>query len=149
MWIEARKLELGEEEEEFQGSDKQRRRRRGRSRSRGRNMEAVKRRRSRHEKEIVSNNGDEERRDRMASVDESGDERRRDSAHISSRVKDPKIRSPSEKTEAGSLETSDGEPGSFFSVLVQWFCCWLAGYLGVAFPWVLLALLLHHRYWLA
>ena len=132
------------EEEEFQGSDKQRRRRW--SRSRGRTMEAVKRRRSRHEKEIVSNNGDEERRDRMASVDESGDERRRDSAHISSRVNDPKIRSPSEKTEAGSLETSDSEPGSFFSVLVQWFCCWLAGYLGVAFPWVLLALLLHHRY---
>ena len=148
MWIEARKLELGEEEE-FQGSDKQRRRSRRRSRSRGRTMEAVKRRRSRHEKEIVSNNGDEERRDRMASVDESGDERIRDSAHISSRVKDPKIRSPPEKTEAGSQETSDGEPGSFFSVLVQWFCCWLAGYLGVAFPWVLLALLLHHRYWLA
>ena len=135
------------EEEEFQGSDKQRRRRW--SRSRGRTMEAVKRRRSRHEKEIVSNNGDEERRDRMASVDDGGDERRRDSAHISSRVNDPKIRSPSEKTEAGSLETSDSEPGSFFSVLVQWFCCWLAGYLGVAFPWVLLALLLHHRYWLA
>ena len=85
----------------------------------------------------------------MASVDESGDEIIRDSAHISSRVKDPKIRNPSEKTEAGSQETSDSEPGSFFSVLVQWFCCWLAGYLGVAFPWVLLALLLHHRYWLA
>ena len=147
-----RKLdEEGEEEagEAFQRSDKQRRRRRGR---RGREREATemdgKRRQggNRHENdEIVSNNCEEEKLERM--ISESAEEGGRDGGSNEGK-EGRREKEAEERVKVGeSVGNNSGvESDNFFSLLLQWFLCWLAGYLGVAFPWILLVFLLHNRY---
>ena len=149
MWIEVRKLDEEREEEEtgeaFQRSDKQRRRR-------GREREATemdgKRRQggNRHENdEIVSNNCEEEKLERM--IRESAEEGGRDGGSNEGK-EGRRGKEVEERVKVGeSVGNNSGvESDNFFSLLLQWFFCWLAGYLGVAFPWILLVFLLHNRY---
>ena len=90
-------------------------------------------RRSRHENgEIVSNNCEEEKLERL--ISESGEEGGKGSNE-----------GKEERGREKESEAKVGESDTFVSLLLQWFCCWLAGYLGVAFPWCLLVLLLHNR----
>ena len=140
-----RKLNEEEEEEEekeaFQsGSDK--RRRKWRRRRETAKMEDRKRGGSKRENgEIVSNSCEDEKLERMMSISESGDEGGRSST-------DRRRGKGSEEREKEGeiLGNADGEESeNLFSLLLQWFCCWLAGYLGIAFPWILLALLLRDR----
>ena len=139
-----RKLNEEEEEEEekeaFQsGSDK--RRRKWRRRRETAKMEDRKRGGSKRENgEIVSNSCEDEKLERMMSISESGDEGGRSST-------DRRRGKGSEEREKEGeiLENAGAESENLFSLLLQWFCCWLAGYLGIAFPWILLALLLRDR----
>ena len=145
-----RKLdEEGEEEEEgeaFQGSDKRKRRRwrRGREATK---MDGKKRKGSRHEKgESVRNNHAEER----MRVSESGEEGGRDGGKGSNVGKEARVRGKEseERVKVGETEGNSGagESDNLFSLILQWFCCWLTGYLGIAFPWILLLLLLFNRW---
>ena len=90
--------------------------------------------------EIVSNSCEDEKLERMMSISESGDEGGRSST-------DRRRGKGSEEREKEGeiLENAGAESENLFSLLLQWFCCWLAGYLGIAFPWILLALLLRDR----
>ena len=127
------------EEEAFQGgSDKRRRKWRRRETAK---MEDRKRGGSKRENgEIVSNSCEDEKLERMMSISESGDEGGRSST-------DRRRGKGSEEREKEGeiLENAGAESENLFSLLLQWFCCWLAGYLGIAFPWILLALLLRDR----
>ena len=133
--------EKEEEEEAFQGgSDKRRRKWRRRETAK---MEDRKRGGSKRENgEIVSNANscEDEKLERMMSISESGDEGGRSST-------DRRRGKGSEEREKEGeiLENAGAESENLFSLLLQWFCCWLAGYLGIAFPWILLALLLRDR----
>ena len=129
------------EEEAFQGgSDKRRRKWRRRETAK---MEERKRGGSKRKNgEIVSNANscEDEKLERMMSISESGDEGGRSST-------DRRRGKGSEEREKEGeiLENAGEESENLFSLLLQWFCCWLAGYLGIAFPWILLALLLRDR----
>ena len=142
-----RKLdEEGEEEEEgeaFQGSDKRKRRRwrRGREATK---MDGKKRKGSRQQKgENVRNNLEEER----MRVSESGEEGGRVGGKGSNEGKESRVRGKESEVKVGETvgNSGTGESDNLFSLIIQWFCCWLAGYLGVAFPWILLLLLLNNR----
>ena len=138
--------EEGEGEEAFQRSDK-RRRRRWRRGGEARKMDGKKRGGSRHEKgEIVSNNCEEER----MRVSVSGEEGGRDRGKGSNEGKEARTRGKESEERVNVGEnvgnSGAGDSDSLFFLILQWFCCWLAGYLGIAFPWILLLLLLHNRW---
>ena len=148
MWIEVRKLDEEREEEEtgeaFQRSDKQRRRR-------GREREATemdgKRRQggNRHENDEIVSNCEEEKLERM--ISESAEEGGRGGGSNEGK-EGRRGKEAGERVKVGeSVGNNSGvESDNFFSLLLQWCFCWLAGYLGVAFPWILLVFLLHNRY---
>ena len=146
-----RKLdEEGEEEagEAFQRSDKERRRRKRWRRGREATEMDGKRRQggNRHENdEIVSNNCEEEKLERM--IRESAEEGGRDGGSNEGK-EGRREKEAEERVKVGeSVGNNSGvESDHFFSLLLQWCFCWLAGYLGVAFPWILLVFLLHNRY---
>ena len=140
-----RKLDEEEEAgEAFQRSDKQRRRR-------GREREATemdgKRRQggNRHENDEIVSNCEEEKLERM--ISESAEEGGRDGGSNEGK-EGRREKEAEERVKVGeSVGNNSGvESDHFFSLLLQWCFCWLAGYLGVAFPWILLVFLLHNRY---
>ena len=136
------KEEEAEAGEAFQRSDKQRRRRKRWRREReAREMDGKRRQGgSRHETgEIVSNHCEEEKLERL--ISESGEEGGRDRGKGSNEGK--KGKESEERVKVGDSVGNNSD--NFFSLLLQWFFCWLAGYLGVTFPWILLVLLLHNR----
>ena len=142
-----RKLDEEEEAgEAFQRSDKQRRRRRGRREREVTEMDGKRRQGgNRHENdEIVSNCG-EEKLERM--ISESAEEGGRDGGSNEGK-EGRREKEAEERVKVGeSVGNNSGvESDHFFSLLLQWCFCWLAGYLGVAFPWILLVFLLHNRY---
>ena len=145
-----RKLdEEGEEEagEAFQRSDKQRRRRRGRGREREATEMDGKRRQggNRHENDEIVSNCEEEKLERM--ISESAEEGGRGGGSNEGK-EGRRGKEAEERVKVGeSVGNNSGvESDHFFSLLLQWCFCWLAGYLGVAFPWILLVFLLHNRY---
>ena len=147
MWIEVRKLDEEEEAgEAFQRSDKQRRRRRGRREREVTEMDGKRRQGgNRHENDEIVSNCEEEKLERM--ISESAEEGGRGGGSNEGK-EGRRGKEAEERVKVGeSVGNNSGvESDNFFSLLLQWFLCWLAGYLGVAFPWILLVFLLHNRY---
>ena len=137
-----RKLDGEGEEEEVEGAfpkgDKQRRKRRRRWR-RGEEANEMEGKRRHENGEIVSNDCEEEKLERM--ISESGIEGGKEWGKGSNEKKEG--RGKEEGVKVGKIGGVESE--HFSSLLLQWFSCWLAGYLGVAFPWILLVLILFHR----